>query len=110
MHNMIHLPRTILRLGPMVRSWCIRFEAKHNFFKKLAITIGNFKNITLTLAKRHQQWLCYHLQTSPGHLGTFITKGVEFGPGKNTFAGDVTPILMYYKQTSLTQTGKQTSQ
>ena len=47
------------RLGPMVTSWCMRFEAKHRYFKKMSISLGNFKNVPLTLAERHQNRQCY---------------------------------------------------
>jgi hypothetical protein len=33
----------------------IRFERKHSYFKTLAQKIKNFKNITLSLSKRHQR-------------------------------------------------------
>ncbi|KAL1442095.1 hypothetical protein MTO96_007991 [Rhipicephalus appendiculatus] len=32
----------------------MRFEAKHQYFKKMAACVKNFKNLTFTLAKRHQ--------------------------------------------------------
>ena len=32
MHYMIHIPQQRLQLGPMLRSSCIRLEAKHNYF------------------------------------------------------------------------------
>ena len=59
-HFMIHYPEQIIALGPMVCSWTMRYEAKLSLFKK-ASHLGNFKNIAKTLAKRHQQWMCYHL-------------------------------------------------
>jgi hypothetical protein len=33
MHYMIHLPAWILRIGPMCRIWCMRFEAQHKLLK-----------------------------------------------------------------------------
>ena len=44
-------------LGPMVKSSCFSFESAHNFFKELARK-QNFKNLALSLAKRHQFNLC----------------------------------------------------
>jgi hypothetical protein len=38
------------RLGPLVRSWCMRFEAKHHYFKKLSTVIGNYTNLPYTYA------------------------------------------------------------
>ena len=40
-------------LGPMVRSSCFNFESAHRYFKELARK-QNFKNLVLSLAKRHQ--------------------------------------------------------
>ncbi len=42
-----------------MRHWTMRFEAKHNYFKKLAQNVGNFINVSWTLALRHQLWQCY---------------------------------------------------
>lgn len=35
----------------------MRMEAKHNYFKRIAQQ-GNFKNIALSVAKRHQKLIC----------------------------------------------------
>lgn len=70
------------RLGPLVRSWCMRYEAKHQYFKRLAVVTGNFINLPYTLSKRHQESLSYRLMSSEGSLTSFIEKGVHIGPGK----------------------------
>ena len=62
----------------MVRNWAMRFEAKHNYFKKLSYKINNFKNITYSLAKRHQALQAYLLQASAGN---FLKMSLEAGPG-----------------------------
>ena len=49
--------------GPMVRAWTMRYEEKLKYFKGVSRS-GNFKNITYTLARRHQKWLAYHMQNS----------------------------------------------
>lgn len=53
-HYLVHLPSQIMMFGPLIRSWCMRFEAKHSFFKDMARRIKNFKNLPLSLAERHQ--------------------------------------------------------
>lgn len=73
------------RFGPLVRSWCMRYEAKHHYFKRLAIVIGNFINVSFSLAKRHQEGVCYRLQSAEGGASSFIDKGVEIGPGKKIY-------------------------
>ena len=74
-HFMLHYPDQIILLGPMVRTWTMRYEAKLNLFKR-ASRLGNFKNIALTLAQRHQRWMCY--QTSSGEI---FQSDFQCGPG-----------------------------
>lgn len=51
----------------------MRFEAKHKVFKN---TLKNFKNITKSLAKKHQMSIAYHWETlSLNHI--------EYGPLKS---------------------------
>lgn len=51
-------------------------EAKHSYFKRIS-HIGNYKNITYSLARRHQRLLCANLQ---GQFFTF--NDLECGPCK----------------------------
>ena len=51
-HFLRHYPEQIYKIGPMVRSWTMRHEAKLLFFKRVA-RIGNFKNVAYTIANRH---------------------------------------------------------
>jgi hypothetical protein len=57
MHYLLHLPLQMMRFGPLRNLWCMRFEAKHGFFK--GIKWKNFKNLAFSLATRHQKWMCY---------------------------------------------------
>ena len=67
---------TSLRMGPLQTSWCMRMEAKNNYFKK-AGRIENFKNVLYSVAKRHQKLLTAFLQ------GKFFTYNeLECGPCK----------------------------
>lgn len=77
-HFMVHYPDQIIALGPMVRSWTMRYEAKLNLFKK-ASHLGNFKNIAYTLACRHQQWMCYQLASN-----NLLQSRFECGPVGST--------------------------
>lgn len=54
LHYMIHYPRMITLFGPLKQVWCMRFEAKHQYFKNVAVRVKNFRNICKTLAERHQ--------------------------------------------------------
>ncbi|XP_065666537.1 uncharacterized protein LOC136087522 [Hydra vulgaris] len=63
-HFMLHYARLINEYGPLRYLWCMRFEAKHLYFKKLASVIRNFKNISYSLAKRHQLRQCWEMTSS----------------------------------------------
>ena len=58
----------------------MRFEAKHNYFKKLAHNLNNFKNITYSLSRRHQALQAFLMQSSAGN---FLRLSLEVGPGKH---------------------------
>jgi len=53
LHFLAHYPEQLMNLGPMVRTWTMRYEAKLNFFKQSSHP-SNFKNITLSLTNSHQ--------------------------------------------------------
>ena len=63
MHYLLHYPRRLCLFGPLRHLWCMRFESKHNYFKRLCHIISNFKNITFTLSKRHQMRQCAELNS-----------------------------------------------
>lgn len=61
LHFLEHYSELIRRFGPLTDFWTIRFEAKHNFFKRVVHDSKNFKNVLLTQAKKHQLALAYYL-------------------------------------------------
>ena len=62
----------------------MRYEAKHNYLKKMAQNVGNYINISWTLAMRHQYLQCYY-SISGDNLFDACT---EIGPGMQcTFNG-----------------------
>lgn len=65
------------RCGPLLRHWCMRYEAKHKYFKKIAQTLGNYTNIAKTVSTRHQRYICYKMTCGVGYLG----EENMFGPG-----------------------------
>lgn len=71
-HFMIHYPRSIRYIGPILHTWCMRYEAKHNFFKQ---QLKSFKNITTTLAKKHQNYMAMYHES-------FSKERLIVGPGK----------------------------
>ena len=50
----------------MVCSWCTRYEAKHNYFKRLASNLGNFTIVAVSLAEHHQTRICYLMSSQNG--------------------------------------------
>ena len=81
---MLHYPRAIQKLGPLVQFWAMRFEAKHNFFKRVSHVTCNFRNICKTMAFRHQIVQCYNLL-----CGTVLSHNTEVGPGHTTFLANI---------------------
>ena len=73
-HFLFHYPTQILNVGPMIRTWNMRNEAKLNIFKQ-ASRLGNFKNIAYSIANRHQRLLCYELST-----GNLLDSPLQCGP------------------------------
>ncbi|KAK7907178.1 hypothetical protein WMY93_015790 [Mugilogobius chulae] len=51
------------QFGPLVALWTIRFEAKHSFFKRVVRHTNCYKNVLLSLARRHQFQTAYYLHT-----------------------------------------------
>jgi len=58
-HYLVHYPELIVRFGPLIRLWTLRFESKHSYFKQCARKLHNFKNLCSTLAERHQLLQAY---------------------------------------------------
>ena len=68
------------RFGPLRHHWCMRFESKNAQMK--GFVTNCFKNVPLSVAIRHQQWLCYNLAVRPGqYTSGFIYPGDEIISG-----------------------------
>jgi hypothetical protein len=78
-HFMIHYPLCVRNIGPILHTWCIRYEAKHNFFKTQPKSL---KNITMTLAKKHQHHMTYKWEY-------FSQDRLAIGPGKMVEINDM---------------------
>lgn len=86
MHFLVHYPRQIRLLGPLAPFWCMRYEAKHSYFKRLSHSIGNFINLPWTLAMRHQQLQCKVLHTAGSN---FLTVNIETSPSQIKLIGNL---------------------
>ena len=78
MHYMVHYPSQILALGPLVRSWTMRYEAKLSLLKQSGLR-SNFKNVAQTVTKRHQGWLCYYKQANLHVSSIDVPPAVKYG-------------------------------
>lgn len=58
-HFMKHYPSLILQHGPLMRSWTMRFESKHSYFKQCVRRLHNFKSVCSTLTEKHQLLQAY---------------------------------------------------
>lgn len=72
-HYLIHFPKIIILLGPLINLWAMRFEAKHQYFKELK-KIMNFKNMCLSLSRHHQKKAAMHRSAES------VFKDNEYGP------------------------------
>nr|XP_054919782.1 uncharacterized protein LOC129381174 [Dermacentor andersoni] len=77
MHYLTHYPSFLLLYGPLSKLSCMRFEAKHQFFKSLTRKVRNFKNISSTLSRRHQMQLMYALTQPQESLTVIGSKRLE---------------------------------
>ena len=57
-HYVVHYPSLILHFGPLKHVWTLRFESKHSYFKNVVRHVKNFRNITATLSRKHEQLQC----------------------------------------------------
>jgi len=53
-HYLLRYASLILKLGPLIWLWTMRFESKHSYLKKCVRRTQNFKNICQSLANQHQ--------------------------------------------------------
>lgn len=63
-HYMVHYSYHMSLFGPLRHMWCMRFEGKHKYFKNISTASKSFKNITKTLAKRHQMRQSWEMSSS----------------------------------------------
>ena len=91
-HYLVHLPTQILMFGPLIRSWCMRFEGKHSYFKNMARVIKYFKNLPLSLAQRHQSMesaTSLEIDGESVDSCPMVSDDITFGKGKLLFGHDL---------------------
>jgi hypothetical protein len=80
-HYMIHFPKIITQFGPPIRYSCMRFEAKHRYFKRLA-TKQNFLNLSKSLASRYQNDECLSQNSDECQNHPLFASELIVGPPK----------------------------
>lgn len=63
-HFFEHYPSLFKSFGPLSDVWTMRFEGKHKFFKRVIRNAQSYKNVALTLTKKHQKMISYYLDSS----------------------------------------------
>lgn len=63
-HILEHYPQLVRKFGPLCHVWTMRFEGKHKFFKEAIHRSKNVKNVTMSLATKHQNTVSLHLDSS----------------------------------------------
>lgn len=76
MHYLTHCPSYMMRYGPLVSLWAMRFESKHQYFKDVSRKVRNIKNIAKTLATRHQ-YLETYIATQVSSENKIVTTGCK---------------------------------
>ena len=79
-HYMAHYAEIILKFGPLMRMWTMRFESKHSYFKKCLQHCQNFKNVTKTLSERHQLLQAYMANGSLMSSSVNYAKAIPLHP------------------------------
>lgn len=67
-HNLTHLASTIVAMGPLKWFSMKRYEAKHKEIKSCIGDSHNFRNLTKTIAERHQQMMAMKENTYTDHF------------------------------------------
>lgn len=74
-HNLLHYHTALHKFGPIISLWSMRFEAKHRISKIAARASCNKRNLTWTLAIKHQ--LKLNEMFLKGQLEPIIKTGLE---------------------------------
>lgn len=90
-HFLMHYPKLIRLMGPIIHLFTLRFEAKHQFFKRVAKACKNYINLGKTMALRHQIWMAHLFSGSILSRGLLVRKQKPFNP--SMYSGKVKEIV-----------------
>ena len=77
-HYMLHYAELIQKWGPLMRTWTLRFESKHSYFRQDVRFCPNFINITKSLSTKHQLFQAYCSQGQRFHEKISADKSIPF--------------------------------
>lgn len=76
-HFLVHYPRILLKFGPFIHFWCMRFESRHREIKAEANALSGNKNSLISIAIKESLRLCFNFNYSK------IKENIIFGPEIN---------------------------
>ena len=89
---LVQLPSRTLKFSPLIRSWCLRFEAKHayfTYFKDQARITKNFKQLPLSLSRRYRSSVqADYVRLNKEDKGPLFWEDIKFGVNKELFGDD----------------------
>lgn len=90
-HILLHYPRVIRTMGPVIFMSAMRFEAKHQELKAISQKTNNFINLNKTIAEKHQMNMCLKKNEYCD----------EIEPGMDQFAMKESEDFEYYTSNSV---------
>lgn len=63
-HFLIHYASVLLKMGPGINFWCMRYESRHRFLKAVANAVSGSKNLLKTIAIKESLRMCQESLTS----------------------------------------------
>lgn len=69
-HYLLHYATQYRHYGPLIHQSTMRYEGKHSYFKSIINSVKNYRNPSLTMARKHQLLQVYH-HNFPDYLEQF---------------------------------------
>ncbi|KAE8738904.1 hypothetical protein FOCC_FOCC015605, partial [Frankliniella occidentalis] len=90
-HYATHYPYIIHLYGPLKKIWTLRYESKHQFFKKCIRSSKNFINPLKSLTTRHELYQCYLRSGARDRCTISASSCSEFNP--SMYSNDIQVAL-----------------
>lgn len=79
-HFLTYRPELILKFGPLIQYSTMRPESKHQWFKRYAQSMRTYKNLPLTLARKHQLFQAAIMRETMGRKIETGSKKIVYAP------------------------------